>query len=198
MTTTTISHRQYEYALERVRREGLADRVTVLCEDYRDLRGRFDRIVSIEMIEAIGPAQYETYFRRCAELLEPHGTMLVQTITIADQEFEQHARSMDFIRRYIFPGSTLPSVTALCTAMTRASDLRLCHLEDLTRHYVTTLRRWRERFRANLERVRALGFDDAFARLWEYYFGYCEGGFQERYTGDVQMLLARPQAQPEV
>ncbi len=198
VTTTTISERQFEYAAERVNREGLSDRVTVLRDDYRDLKGRYDKLVSIEMIEAIGAAQYPTFFRRCTDLLEPHGTMLLQTITIADREFEQHARSVDFIKRYIFPGSCLPSVTALCAAMTRAGDLQLVHLEDLTRHYVTTLRRWRERFRANLDRVRALGFGESFVRLWEYYFGYCEGSFQERYTGDVQMLLARPLARPPV
>jgi cyclopropane-fatty-acyl-phospholipid synthase len=192
VTTTTISREQFQLARERVREAGLEDRIEVLCEDYRDLRGTYDKLVSIEMIEAIGHAWYDTYFERCAKLLKPEGMMLLQAITIADQRFERARRSVDFIQRYIFPGSCIPSVAALSESIARASDLRVFDLEDIGPHYATTLAHWRQNFRANLAKVRALGFDDDFIRMWEYYFCYCEGGFAERVLGDVQMLLVKP------
>ncbi|MCS6924285.1 MAG: cyclopropane-fatty-acyl-phospholipid synthase family protein [Candidatus Binatia bacterium] len=193
VTTTTISQRQYELARQRVAAAGVADRVTVLCDDYRALTGQYDKLVSIEMIEAVGHAYYDTYFRCCSHLLKPDGMMLLQAITIADQRYEQAKRSVDFIQRYIFPGSCIPSITAICNSLTRATDLRLFHLEDLTPHYATTLRHWRERFLAHADRVRALGYPEAFIRMWEFYLCYCEGGFHERAIGDVQMLLTKPQ-----
>lgn len=193
VTTTTISQRQYELARQRVAAAGVADRVTVLCDDYRALTGRYDKLVSIEMIEAVGHAYYDTYFRCCSNLLKPDGMMLLQAITIADQRYEQAKRSVDFIQRYIFPGSCIPSITAICNSLTRATDLRLFHLEDLTPHYATTLRHWRERLRAHADAVRALGYPDSFIRMWEFYLCYCEGGFHERAIGDVQMLLTKPQ-----
>ena len=196
VTTTTISREQWHLTRERVRDAGLESRIEVLCEDYRDLATRFtaqfDKLVSIEMIEAIGHQYYDTYFARCAELLKPQGAMLLQSITIADQRYERARRSVDFIQRYIFPGSCIPSVAALCQSISRAGDLRLFHLEDIGPHYATTLAHWRQRFRANLPRIRALGYDETFIRMWEYYLCYCEGGFAERTLGDVQMLLVKP------
>jgi cyclopropane-fatty-acyl-phospholipid synthase len=191
VTTTTISPSQYELAAERVRAAGLADRVTLLLEDYRDLKGRYDKLVSIEMIEAIGHQQFAEYFRQCADRLVAGGWMLLQSITIADQHYARARDEVDFIKRYIFPGSCIPSVSALTQAMADASDLRIVHLEDIGPHYATTLACWRANFRANLERVRALGLPDTFTRMWEFYFCYCEAGFAERALGDVQMLLSR-------
>ena len=191
VTTTTISPSQYELARERVRAAGLEDRITVLLEDYRDLRGRYDRLVSIEMIEAIGHRQFETFFGRAGELLACDGRMLLQSITIADRHYERARDEVDFIKRYIFPGCCIPSVGALTAAMVASSDLRLVHLEDIGPHYATTLAAWRRNFHANLDRVRALGYPDTFVRLWEFYLCYCEAGFAERALGDVQMLLTR-------
>jgi len=193
VTTTTISRKQYELTEARVRQAGLHDRVQVLFEDYRDLKGQYDKLVSIEMIEAVGYRHFNTFFSTCSRLLKPEGVMLLQAITIADQKYEQVKRAVDFIQRHIFPGGCLPSVTAICTSLTQATDMRIYHLEDIGTHYVTTLRRWRERFFANLDRVRALGFSDSFIRMWEFYFCYCEGGFAERTIGDVQILLIKPQ-----
>jgi cyclopropane-fatty-acyl-phospholipid synthase len=192
VTTTTISREQRKLARERVHEAGLEQRVEVLCEDYRDLTGTYDKLVSIEMIEAIGHQYYHTYFKRCSELLTPRGAMLLQAITIADQRYEQARRSVDFIQRYIFPGSCIPSVSALTSSIARASDLRVFDLADIGPHYATTLAHWRQNFRANLPRIRALGYDENFIRMWEYYLCYCEGGFAERVLGDVQMLLVKP------
>jgi cyclopropane-fatty-acyl-phospholipid synthase len=192
VTTTTISREQWKLARERVQQAGLQDRIEVLCQDYRDLEGQYDKLVSIEMIEAIGHAYYDTYFARCSALLKPDGVMLLQAITIPDQRFERARRSVDFIQRYIFPGSCIPSVAAMTQSIARASDLRVFDLEDIGPHYATTLAHWRENFRANLPRVRALGYDENFIRMWEYYLCYCEGGFAERALGDVLMLLVKP------
>jgi len=192
VTTTTISREQFGHARERVAAAGLADRVTLLLEDYRDLRGRYDKLASIEMIEAVGHAFYDTYFRQCGRLLEDEGLMLLQAITIADQRYAAARRSVDFIQRHIFPGSTIPSVSVMLDSLTRSTDMKLVHLEDIGPHYATTLRKWRENFLASLDRVRALGYPERFVRMWEFYLCYCEGGFEERAIGDVQMLLAKP------
>ena len=192
VTTTTISREQWTLARERVHAAGLERRIEVLCEDYRDLTGTYDKLVSIEMIEAIGHEYHDTYFTRCAQLLKPEGAMLLQAITIADQRYERARRSVDFIQRYIFPGSCIPSVAALSDSIARASDLRVFDLEDIGPHYATTLAHWRQNFRANLPHIRALGYDDTFIRMWEYYLCYCEGGFAERVLGDVMMLLVKP------
>jgi cyclopropane-fatty-acyl-phospholipid synthase len=192
VTTTTISREQYALARERIAATGLSDRITLLLEDYRDLRGRYDKLVSIEMIEAVGHHFYDDYFGKCGRLLEDDGLMLVQAITIADQRYEAARKSVDFIQRHIFPGSTIPSVTVMLESLTRASDLRLTHLEDIGPHYATTLRKWRENFFGNIEAVRGLGYPEQFIRMWEFYLCYCEGGFEERAIGDVQMLLAKP------
>jgi cyclopropane-fatty-acyl-phospholipid synthase len=192
VTTTTISRQQYELAGERIAAAGLSDRITLLLEDYRDLRGRYDKLVSIEMIEAVGHHYYDTYFRQCGRLLGENGLMLLQAITIADQRYEEARRSVDFIQRHIFPGSTIPSTTVMLDAVTRMTDMKLVHLEDIGPHYATTLRCWRENLLRNRDVVSGLGYPDAFIRMWEFYFSYCEGGFEERAIGDVQMLLAKP------
>ena len=192
VTTTTISREQHALAAERIAAAGLSDRVTLLLEDYRDLRGRYDKLVSIEMIEAVGHRFYDAYFAACARLLEPAGTMLLQAITIADQRYDAARRSVDFIQRHIFPGSCIPSVAAIAASVARATDLRIVRLEDIGPHYATTLRHWRENLFANLDAVRALGYPPEFVRMWEFYLCYCEAGFAERALGDVHVLLAKP------
>jgi cyclopropane-fatty-acyl-phospholipid synthase len=192
ITTTTISKEQYDLAVERVTAAGLQNQITVLLSDYRDLEGQYDKLVSIEMIEAVGHQYYDTFFAKCSSLLKPQGLMLLQAITIADQRYEQAKNSVDFIQRYIFPGSCIPSVTAMLRSVTKATDMRLFNLEDIGPHYATTLARWRDNFFANIDRIKALGHDNAFIRMWEYYFCYCEGGFAERAIGDVHMLLVKP------
>lgn len=191
VTTTTISDEQFQRARERVAAAGLADRVTVLRQDYRELRGQYDRLVSIEMIEAIGHQYLDTYFGACQSLLKPDGMALIQAITIEDHRYRQARDSVDFIKRYIFPGSFIPSVSAMQDALSR-TDLRLFHLEDIGPSYALTLRHWRKRFLARRDAVRALGYPERFVRMWEFYLCYCEGGFLERSIGDVQMLLTRP------
>jgi cyclopropane-fatty-acyl-phospholipid synthase len=197
VTTTTISREQYAYAREAVRAAGLEGQVTVLLEDYRDLRGSFDKLVSIEMIEAVGHEHLERFFRVCSERLAPHGLMALQAITIADRFYPAARRSVDFIQRYIFPGSAIPSYGSLAQAIARASDLQVQHLEDIGPHYATTLREWRRRFLAQKGAVKALGFSDRFLRLWEYYLSYCEAGFLERATGDLQLVLAKSENRRE-
>jgi len=192
VTTTTISDEQYRYAEKRFRDAGLEKRISLLRKDYRDLQGEFDRLVSIEMIEAVGHHYYDVFFQTCSRLLKDGGLMALQAITIGDHIFDRHKRSVDFIKRYIFPGSCIPSLTAISKATAGATDLRLIHLEDITPHYVRTLREWRRRFFANIDEVRKMGYPDTFIRMWEYYLCYCEGGFTERYIGDVQMLFAKP------
>ncbi|MBK7643053.1 MAG: class I SAM-dependent methyltransferase [Planctomycetes bacterium] len=192
VTTTTISREQHAFASERIARAGLAGQVQVLCEDYRDLAGRYDKLVSIEMVEAVGERWFDTYFEKCSALLEAHGAMLLQSITIRDQYYEEALRSVDFIQRYVFPGACIPSIAALTERVARCTDMTLFGLEDIGPHYAATLRAWRENFHAHLPQVRALGFDETFVRLWEFYLCYCEGGFQERAIGDVQLLLTKP------
>jgi cyclopropane-fatty-acyl-phospholipid synthase len=197
VTTTTISREQHALAAERVRAAGLEDRIELLQSDYRRLEGVYDKLVSVEMIEAVGRRYYDEFFFRCASLLRPEGSMALQAITIADQHFERASRSVDFIQRHVFPGSCIPSVTALCSAMTRSSDLRVTDLEDIGPHYVRTLAAWRENLRAEWSRARAMGYSEEFLRLWEFYLAYCEGGFAERRISDVQMLLERPAVRPQ-
>jgi cyclopropane-fatty-acyl-phospholipid synthase len=192
VTTTTISNEQYRLAQERIERAGLRDRIHVLFEDYRDLKGRFDKLASIEMIEAVGHQYLGTFFRKCSDCLKEDGMMLLQAITIADRVFEKHKNTVDFIKRYIFPGSCIPSIAAMSRAVARGTDLKIDHLEDITPNYPRTLRAWRSRFFENIEQVKALGYPNAFIRMWEFYLCYCEAGFQERYLGDVQMRLIKP------
>ena len=192
VTTTTISKEQHALATERVARAGLSDRVTILLEDYRDLTGTYDKLVSIEMIEAIGHQYLDTYLAKCASLLKPHGLAMVQAITIEDHRYEQALHSVDFIKRHIFPGSFIPAISAITGAMARSTDLRLVSQEDFGPSYALTLRHWRERFMGRLADVRALGYDERFIRMWEFYLAYCEGGFLERSIGVSQLLFARP------
>lgn len=192
VTTTTISRKQHALAAERIRAAGLQDRVELLLCDYRDLQGSYDKLVSVEMIEAVGHQYLDTYFKSCSRLLEPDGLMLLQGITIRDELYEQALKAVDFIQRFVFPGGFIPSVAAMSASLARSTDLQLLHLQDIGLHYATTLNRWRGRFFENVEAVRALGYPDSFIRLWEYYLCYCEGGFLERNIGNVQMLLAKP------
>ncbi len=192
VTTTTISPHQRDYARARVADAGLADRITVLDRDYRELDGQYDKLVSVEMIEAVGLRYLDGYFRSCTALLAPHGRMLLQGIVIADRLYEQARRSVDFIQRYVFPGGALPSLAAMQDSLARVTDLQLVHLQDIGLDYARTLRDWRARFRAQLGAVRALGYPETFLRRWDYYLAYCEGGFLERAIGDVQLVLDKP------
>ncbi|MGQ0442125.1 MAG: class I SAM-dependent methyltransferase [Methylophilaceae bacterium] len=193
VTTTTLSKQQYTWAKACIEAEKLQDKIIILLNDYRDLNGQFDKLVSIEMIEAVGHHFYDTYFAKCAHLLKPNGMALIQAITITDQRFESAKSSVDFIQRYIFPGSNIPSATALLNSMTKASDLKLFDYEDIGPHYATTLRHWRENFFAKIAQVRQLGYSDEFIRMWEFYLCYCEGGFAERALGDAHLLLVKPE-----
>ncbi len=194
VTTTTISKEQHDYARESIRVAGLEDRITLLQDDYRKLDGHFDKLVSVEMIEAVGASFYNEFFRTCSERLRPGGMMAMQAITIEDQNFERARRSVDFIQRHIFPGSCIPSVSALCNAMTEASDLRLTGLEDIGSHYVRTLAAWRRALKSNHGKALSMGFSEEFLRLWEFYFAYCEGGFAERTISTVHMQIEGPAA----
>ncbi|HCN99361.1 MAG TPA: SAM-dependent methyltransferase, partial [Methylophaga sp.] len=190
VTTTTISRQQYDYAVQRVAKAGLADKITVLLEDYRDLRGQYNKLISIEMVEAVGHHYIDDYFQRCADLLTPDGLAIIQAITLEDHRYAQAVKSVDFIKRYIFPGSFIPSVTVLSNAAAKAK-LKLTSLEDIGPSYAITLATWRERFNASLDKVRAMGYPDSFIRMWEFYLCYCEGGFAERSISDVHLLFSK-------
>ena len=198
VTTTTISQQQYNLAKERVEAEDLSDQVTLLLDDYRDLNqhyaGTFDKLVSIEMIEAVGWKFYPTFFEHCAQLLKPNGLALIQAITITDQRYDQARKNVDFIQRYIFPGSCIPSVTALVNASTDASDLNLVQAQDFGKHYARTLKAWQDEFNHKSEQVTELGYSEDFKRMWQFYLSYCEGGFEERSIGVNHLLFAKPHA----
>lgn len=192
VTTTTISKEQYALANERVLAAGLSGRITVLLDDYRDLTGSYDKLVSLEMIEAIGHAQHAGYFRKCAELLRPGGRMLVQAITIDDERFDEYRHNVDFIQRYIFPGSCLPSKRVMRETIARETDMRITSIDEIGPHYATTLEHWRRNFTCRRDEILAMGYEEAFLRMWEFYFCYCEGGFLERSIGDVLLVAERP------
>lgn len=192
VTTTTISREQHALAVERIVAAGLSDRVDVLLQDYRDLEGQYDKLVSIEMVEAIGASYLDIYFGKLGSLLKPDGLALLQAITIEDHRYTLALNSVDFIKRHVFPGSFIPSINALLAAKTRASDLGLIQLEDFGNSYALTLKAWRERFMTNLPQVSALGFDENFIRMWEFYLAYCEGGFRERSIGVAHLLMTKP------
>jgi cyclopropane-fatty-acyl-phospholipid synthase len=192
VTATTISDEQYALAAERVARAGLGDKVTLIKEDYRDLQGTWDKLVSVEMIEAVGASHLDTYLRACSRLLEPDGLFALQAITIADQHYERARDSVDFIKRHIFPGSFIPCVTAIVSSATNTGDMRLVNQEDMGPHYARTLAAWRENLRDRWDDARSRGYGDDFLRLWDYYLAYCEGGFAERFLGVSQMLFAKP------
>ena len=195
VTTTTISRNQFEFATRRIREAGLADRVTVLCEDYRKLTGSYDKIASIEMIEAVGHEFLDSFFGKCSGLLRPTGLMALQAITIPDHRYDVYRRSVDFIQKYIFPGGCIPSFSAMGNSIRRATDFRVFHLEEFGGHYAETLARWRVRFWDKVDQVRSLGFDDRFIRMWHYYLCYCEAGFRDNQIGVSQIVLAKPECQ---
>ncbi len=192
VTTTTLSRRQFEYAQRKVVEAGLVGRVTVLCEDYRNLTGMYDKLVSIEMIEAVGQGFLDGYFKKCSSLLNAGGLMALQAITIPDYRHDAYLRSVEFLQKYIFPGSCVPSFSAMANSIRRQTDFRVLHLEDFGCHYAETLARWRARFWENIDGVRALGFDERFIRMWHYYLCYCEAGFRDHQIGVAQMVLAKP------
>jgi cyclopropane-fatty-acyl-phospholipid synthase len=191
VTTTTISAEQRAYALARVRAAGVEDRVTVLDRDYRDVRGRYDKLASIEMIEAVGHKDFGTFFARCDALLAPHGAMLLQAITIDDRAYAVERASKSFIRTHVFPHGCLPSLEVISREVARRTDLRLMHLEDFGLDYAETLRRWRANVERDPERLAELGYDERFRRLWRMYLSYCEAGFAERRISVAQLLLAK-------
>ena len=192
VTTTTISREQLELAKERVKAEGLEDRITLLFDDYRDLQGQFDKLVSIEMIEAVGPQFLESYLQQIGALLKPDGLALVQAINMPEQRYARALKNVDFIQRYIFPGSFIPSFGAILEAMRTGSDLVLTQAEDFGFHYARTLNDWHTRFKAQHNELHARGYDQAFQRLWHFYFAYCEAGFSERAIGVAHLLMAKP------
>lgn len=192
VTTTTISQEQYAAARSKVQKAGLQDRITVLLEDYRDLEGKFDKLVSIEMIEAVGHQYLDTYISKCSKLLEPEGMGLIQAITIEDHRYKKSLRSVDFIKQYIFPGSFIPSVGAIVHSASTKTDMRLINLEDQGESYALTIRAWRQGFESGLGKVRELGYDEEFIRMWRFYLAYCEGGFIEKTISNAQLLFAKP------
>ena len=189
VTTTTISRAQHALARQRIDAAGLGDRVTLRLDDYRDLDGRYDKLVSVEMIEAVGHQYFDTFFGKCHDLLAPGGTMVLQSITIDDRQYAAARDSVDFIKRHVFPGCCIPSVGALTASIVRASGLRLVDLEDIGPHYAPTLAAWRQRLFANQTEVRGRGYPESLVRLWSFYLSYCEGGFAERVLGNVQLVL---------
>ena len=191
ITSTTISQEQFIFSENLIKKNGLQDQVTILKKDFRELEGQFDKLVSIEMIEAIGHRLYKTFFQKCGQLLKPEGLLAIQAITITDNLFHESKDFIDFIKQYIFPGSCIPSISALCSAAS-SSDIKLFHLEDITPHYARTLKEWRTNFLQNKSRVKNLGFTNSFIRLWLFYLCYCEGGFIERQIGNVQMVFTKP------
>ncbi len=192
VTTTTISNEQYDYALARVRKENLEHRVTVLKKDYRELTGSYDKLVSIEMVEAVGHQFYKDFFSGCSRLLKENGVMLMQAITTQDQRFEKEKNASDFIRKYIFPGGCLPSNEVVSRSISRFTDMHIIGLEDITLDYALTLSQWRSRFFDSIHHVRKMGFDEVFIRMWDFYLCYCEGGFAERVINTSQFLFAKP------
>jgi cyclopropane-fatty-acyl-phospholipid synthase len=187
----TISRAQHDFARRRIDRENLADRVTLLFQDYRGLSGTFDRIVSIEMFEAVGLPRYDEFFGTVERLLSPHGAMLLQTITMNEQCFPAYRKRADWIQLYVFPGAELASVSEVLRSIGRVSRMALVNLEDIGLHYVRTLLSWRERFLDSVAAVRALGFEERFVRLWDYYLAACAAAFAERHIGDAQMLFVK-------
>lgn len=193
VTTTTISNEQFQLAEQRINAAGLADRITLLKQDYRDLRGRFDKLVSIEMIEAVGHRNFDQFFRQCGSLLRPDGSLFLQAIVMPERSYAAYLKSVDFIQRYVFPGGCLPSLAAMLESAGHTTDLRFVHADDFAPHYAETLRRWRQAFHARLDDVRRLGYGEEFIRLWNYYLCYCEAAFEERYVGVLQVQFDKPE-----
>lgn len=193
LTATTISDRQFEYAQNRIHKNEFEDRISIIKKDYRDLVGQFDRIVSIEMIEAVGHEFLPGYFSKISDLLLPSGAAMIQGITMPDHRYRQYLKEVDYIRTRVFPGSCVPSASAMIEAAVKNSDLRPADLHDFGYHYSRTLREWRLRFLENEKSIKELGYDEHFRKAWIYYLCYCEAGFEEGYTGDIHLLLAKPE-----
>tara|TARA_Y100000741_G_scaffold351401_1_gene322431 strand:- start:27 stop:1283 length:1257 start_codon:yes stop_codon:yes gene_type:complete len=191
ITTTTISDAQYEFAKKRVKEEGLSEKITLLKKDYRLLEGTFDKIASIEMIEAVGHKNVPEYFKKVSSLLNDEGLFAMQGITYNDQNFDIYKNSVDFINKYIFPGSCLISINQISDIIKTNTNLIFVDLDDITEHYATTLKLWRKNFFEKIEEIKALGFSQAFINLWEFYFVYCEAGFIEKNIGDYQFVFSK-------
>jgi len=200
VTTTTISEEQFKWAKEAVIREGLEDKVTLLKKDYRLLpeHGKFDKLVSIEMIEAVGAKYFDTYFSTVSELLKPNGLALIQAITIEDQRYDSALKNVDFIQRYIFPGSCIPSIQGILSATKKNTDMNLVHLNDFGQDYSRTLNAWQKRFDENEAAISELGYSEDFKRMWRFYLSYCEGAFAERAIGVSHLVLAKPEYKHEI
>ena len=192
VTTTTISNEQHAYVSDLIEKEDLKDKITLLKNDYRELKGQYDKLVSIEMIEAVGYNFIQQFFQTCSDLLKPNGLMAIQGITYHEQGFDNHLNSVDFIKKYIFPGSNLVSVNHVLSVIKNFTDLSLVHLEDITKYYAETLKLWREKYKNEMSKIKKMGYSDEFLRMWDYYFIYCEAGFRERFIGDVQLVMAKP------
>ncbi|PSV97029.1 SAM-dependent methyltransferase [Photobacterium iliopiscarium] len=193
VTTTTISEQQYLWAQEKVKQAGLEDKITLLLEDYRDLTGQYDKLVSIEMIEAVGKQYLSTYIKKCQSLLKPNGLLAIQAITIVDQRYESYSKDVDFIQKHIFPGGFLPSISVLQSQLTSHSDFVTRDIKDIGLDYAKTLADWHVAFNRNSEALNQYGYDERFMRMWRYYFCYCEGGFLERSISTIQLVASRPQ-----
>jgi cyclopropane-fatty-acyl-phospholipid synthase len=196
VTTTTLSQQQHDFTKDAIARANLQDRVTVIMQDYRELEGKYDKLVSIEMIEAVGHQYFSNYFRKCSDLLKPDGLMAIQAITISDQRYEQARKSVDFIQRYIFPGGCLPSIQVIANHVAEDTDMCILTVSDMAKDYAKTLAVWRESFTSKIEHIRSLGFSEQFIRMWMYYLCYCEGGFEERVIGATQIVMAKPDYRP--
>jgi len=198
ITTTTISKEQFLMAKKRISQAGLSEKITIRLDDYRDLDGQYDKLVSIEMIEAVGHKYYKNYFNKCSALLKEDGLMVIQAITISDQQYKRTIKSVDFIQKYIFPGGCLPSVTKIANVITDNTNLRMINIEDIGPHYATTLKYWRDRMYEEIESIKNMGYSDQFIRMWHYYLCYCEGAFIERVIGDVQITAIKPKNRDDV
>lgn len=192
VTTTTISDSQFEYALEKIKQENLTHKITLLKKDYRELNGQFDKLVSVEMIEAVGHEYMNVFFKTCNRLLKPNGLMAIQAITIQDQNYHNARNNIDFIKRYIFPGSCIPSNEIMIQHLSKETDMVLRDAHDIGLDYARTLRLWQKEFNQNSHKIKAIGLSEAFLRLWNYYFSYCEAGFLERHISATQMVFAKP------
>ena len=192
VTTTTVSIEQYKFSKQKIKEAGLGKKIKVLLKDYRLLKGQYDKLVSIEMIEAVGYQFYDEYFKIIGQLLKNDGEALIQAITIKDQRYSKAIQSVDFIQKYIFPGSCIPSITAIQNSLTSSTDLVINDIRDIGHHYARTLADWRKRFLKNKQEIRKLGFDDKFLRMWLFYFAYCEGGFEEKVISDIHLHITKP------
>jgi len=196
VTGITISREQHALATGRVAAAGLGSQIDIQLRDYRDVTGSFDKIVSIEMLEAVGREHWPAFFARCHEVLAPGGTIGIQTISMPDHRFEAYARHADWIQKYIFPGGLLPSISELCRAMAVDTPLTVRQVVDIAPHYAETLRRWKAAFFDRLAEVRALGFDDRFVRMWDFYLSSCEAAFRTRSLGNLQVVIGRAGERP--